>query len=402
MKPVYLAAVACLAMIPTHAAADCAFSNETPVSIISNAFDAWKAVGEAMSECGNVATEHSNEFISKQGVAFEQDPSLYQMGGVANSSIQPLLAGGLLRPLDDLVDKYGEGLTANQLITYDGQVMAIAMMVNAQHWMYRADIFEDLGLEPPETYDDVLAAAEAIRQAGVVQYPLGGTYESGWNLGEEFVNLYIGNGGTFFDDQRQPTIANETAEATLETMKALTEYMDPEYLLSNATTVIQQFQTGKIAMANLWADSAGAVNDPVASQFAGKIAVSAAPTGSVRPASTLWWDGIVFARNQSDESAEAAFQVALEGIDSDMASENAGKAIWLIDGFTPGELAQGAIKTAENGAISYPASPEMGLLHDRIGNVLALYFNGERTAQEVLADIEAEYIVSAREAGLIE
>lgn len=402
MKLKYLAAAACLAIFPTHAAADCAIENDTPVSLISNAFEAWKAVGEAMSECGNVTTEHSNEFISKQGVAFEQSPSLYQLGGVANSSIQPLLAGGLLRPLDDLVEEYGDQLSENQLITYDGQIMAVAMMINAQHWMYRADIFEELGLEPPKTYDDVLATAQAIRESGAMQYPLGGTYEAGWNLGQEFVNLYIGNGGTFFDDERQPAIANEVAVATLETMKELAEYMDPEYLLSNQTAVIQQFQNGDIAMANLWADSAGPVNDPEASQFPGQIAVSAAPMGDMRPASTLWWDGVVLARNQSDESAAAAFQVAMEGIDGEMAGENPEKAIWLIDGVTPGELAQGAIQTAEQGAITYPASPEMGLLHDRIGSQLAFYFNGDKSAEKVLADIEVEYVESAREAGFLD
>jgi multiple sugar transport system substrate-binding protein len=52
--------------------------------------------------------------------------------------------------------------------------MAVAMMVNTQHLMYRQDIFEDLGIEVPTTYDEVLIAAEAIQEAGVVDYPLGG------------------------------------------------------------------------------------------------------------------------------------------------------------------------------------------------------------------------------------
>ena len=37
-----------------------------------------------------------------------------------------------------------------------------------------------------------------------MEYPLAGTW-SGWNLGEEFVNMYLGHGGSFFelDQQRQ-------------------------------------------------------------------------------------------------------------------------------------------------------------------------------------------------------
>jgi len=44
-----------------------------------------------------------------------------------------------------------------------------------QHWMYRKDIYEDLGISVPQNYDEVLAASEKIRAAGVVDYPLGAT-----------------------------------------------------------------------------------------------------------------------------------------------------------------------------------------------------------------------------------
>ena len=385
-----------------NAWAGCAYENTVPVSLISNAFEAWKVVGEAMAECGNFNAEHSNEFILKQGAAFEQNPSLYQIGGVANSSIQPLLNGNLLRPLDDLVAEHGQHLRPGQLIRMDGKIMAIGMMINAQHLMYRTDLFADLGIAVPSTYEEVLAAADAIQQAGVVQYPLGGTYKADWNLGLEFVNLYLGNGGEFFGEGFQPAINNDAGIATLETMKRLTAYMDPEYLVSDVTYVIQQFQQGKIAMANLWADSAGAVNREGESQAAGLIGVAAAPNGSVRPASALWWDGLVFAKNMSDEAAEAAFRVAMEGIDREMVEANNDSAIWLIDGYVPGPLAAGAQATAEAGAVPYPASPALGLLLDKLGSGLAAYFTGEKDATTTLADVEADYLVAAREAGMVE
>ena len=51
----------------------------------------------------------------------------------------------------------------------------------------------------PTTYDEVIKAAKVIQNAGVVDYPLGGTFKAGWNLGEEFVNMYLGYADTFFD-----------------------------------------------------------------------------------------------------------------------------------------------------------------------------------------------------------
>ena len=31
-------------------------------------------------------------------------------------------------------------------------------MANAQHLMYRADVLKEIGVEPPKTYEDMLAA----------------------------------------------------------------------------------------------------------------------------------------------------------------------------------------------------------------------------------------------------
>ncbi len=71
------------------------------------------------------------------------------------------------------------------------------MMVNAQHLVYRADILQELGIAPPQTYDEVLAAAEKIKASGKVQYPLGGTFKAGWDLAQDFNNIFVGFGGTF-------------------------------------------------------------------------------------------------------------------------------------------------------------------------------------------------------------
>ena len=394
-------AAAALFSLSTAAWAGCGFQNDVPVKSLSAGFEAWKAVTSAMAECGNVEAELDQEFRKKQGAAFAANPALYQIGGVANSTMVPLLNDGLIRPLDDLVTKYGSHLKPNQLIKVDGQVMAIAMMVNAQHLMYRHDILSDLGIAVPTNYDEVLAAAEKIKQAGVVEYPLGGTFKTGWNLAQDFINMHLGNGGAFFGADNKPDINNEVGIASLEMMKKLSAYMDPEFLVSDSTYVQQQFQQGKIAIANLWASRAGAMNDEAESKVVGKVKMAAAPKGAVRPASTLWWDGVVFAKNMTDAQADAAFRVAMEGIDSEMVKGANDVAVWLVDGFKAGDLAVGAIETAQGGTVPYPASPQMGLMHTALGSGIAAYLTGEKDAKTTLADIEAAYTTSAKEAGLI-
>lgn len=401
MKFRTIIAAAALSLLAGQAAnAACAFENDTPVKISAAAFQAWKAMTSAMAECGNVEAELSQEFQQKQAAGMGTSPSLYAVGGVANSSLVPLINENLVRPLDDLVAKYGQELDANQLIQVDGKTMAIAMMVNAQHLMYRADILEELGIDVPTTYGQVLDAAEKIKASGKVQYPLGGSWKTTWL---EFVNMYLGYGGEFFTDDLMPAINNDKGIAALEMMKNLSAYMDPEFLVSDSTYTQQQFQQGKIAMANFWASRAGAMNDPAESQVVGKVKFASAPVpveGGI-PASTLWWDGIVIARNISDAEAENAFKVVLEGMDAEMANANAGDAIWIIKGYQPGELAEGAAATAANGAKPYPASAHMGVMQKAIANNIADYLSGRKDAAATLGDIEADYVTTAKEVGIL-
>jgi len=400
-----IALAGAFALIGSTAWGACAFQNAVPLKSLTAGFEAWKSATSAMAECGNVTAELDQEFATKQPAALAAKPALYQIGGVANETIVPLINERTIRPLDDLVARYGQNLKPNQLIRIDGKIMAVAMMVNTQHLMYRKDILDQLGIPVPTTYDEVLAAAEKIKAAGVIDYPLGGTFKAGWNLAEEFVNMQFGMGGKLVNDDGTPAVNTEAGRKSLEMLKALSAYMDPEYLTSDSTTVQQQFQQGKIAMANLWASRAGAMDDAAESQVVGKIEGATAPLAVAggAPATTLWWDGIVIAANISDEEAEAAFKVAMEGLDSEMVKAHNDDAIWLIDGFVPGRLAGGAISTATHDPVpsSYPSTTAMGLMHSALGDNLAAFFTGEKSAEETLAAVDAAYTTAAKEAGVL-
>ncbi len=398
-----LLAATLTAALAGPAAASCAFQNTLPIKTLSAGFDAWKAVTAAWAECGNVQSELDQEFRRKQPTAFAANPSLYQIGGVANNTVVPLLNAGTIRPLDAYVAKYGQGLTPNQLIKVDGKIMAIAMMVNTQHFMYRADILQELNIPVPTDWDAVLEAAAKIKASGKVQYPLGGTYKPGFDISQEFINLFLGYGGTFVKPDNTPSINSEAGVKSLNMMKALAAYMDPEILTSESTFVARQFQQGKIAMANLWATRAGSVNNPNDSQFAGKIVMAAAPAAvkGGKPATTLWWDGWVIAKNIPDADAETAFRVAMEGIDEEMVKANNNAAVWLIKGYQPSAFSAGAIASAMGGAPAYPSTSAMGLVSAAAGETVADFISGKKTAAQTLAEMEEKYLLRAREQGLV-
>ena len=129
-----------------------------------------------MTVTANATAEHKN----LQVPALTINPAEYTVAVVANNSIVPLLNDDLIRPLDDLVAKYGQDLQPNQLIKIDGKVMAIAFMGNGQHLFYRKDILEQgRRCRAAKSYEDVLAAAKAIKDKGLMDYPLGRIGQAG-------------------------------------------------------------------------------------------------------------------------------------------------------------------------------------------------------------------------------
>ncbi|WP_299932450.1 extracellular solute-binding protein [uncultured Pelagimonas sp.] len=380
------------------------------VNIIGNEFPAIQTVGAGAAECTgaevkkNLTADHKDIHVA----GMQGNPAEYTSAIVANSTLTILMNDDLVRPLDDLIAKHGAGLQKSQLITIDGKVMAVAFMANAQHLMYRKDVLAELGIEPPKTYEDMLEAAKMIREKGVMDNPIGGAYAAGWNLAQEFNNIFLGNGGSFFKEgSAEPMVNSEAGIQTLNMMKALTEYMNPDFLTHDSNATNAEYRAGNIAMLNMWGSraatqtTADGVTDEVKAghAIAGPLTVGG---GSI-PASTLWWDGWTVAKNISDEEAEATFVAMMNGIRPDLMKDDeiASQAVWLIEGYEPTDAAIGVFDAAKAGTLPYPMVPYMGLMHGAIGNELADFLQGKESAEQALTDIEAAYVTAAKEKGFL-
>ena len=380
------------------------------VRILSNDFEALRLVNTTAEECAKdgvtVTSNPTAEHKNLQVPALTINPAEYTVAVVANNSIVPLLNDDLIRPLDDLVAKYGQDLLPNQLIKIDGKVMAIAFMGNGQNLFYRKDILEKAGVEAPKSYEDVLAAAAKIKEAGLMEYPLAASVKPGWDLAAEFVNNYLGTGAEFFAaGSAELAIDNENGAKVLETMSAMTKFMDPNYQTFDATELQKEYEAGKVAIMNEWGSLAGTILDDegAAEGVVENTVLAAAPTigGGTVPAAALWWDGFSIAKNISDADAEASFVAMLHGISPETVAANSDVATWLVKGYEPGPAAVGVIANANGGARAYPMQPYMGLLHTALSNELAEFIAGKEDATQALADVKAAYDAAAKEAGFL-
>jgi ABC-type glycerol-3-phosphate transport system substrate-binding protein len=191
----------------------------------------------------------------------------------------------------------------------------------------------------------------------------------------------------------------------LNSIKSLLEYTHPDHLSHASNETQALWEAGQAAMAIMWGSRGGAVLDDEGStaEVTQNTLLSAAPTanGGSTPAATLWWDGITIAKNIPDADAEATFAALVGGLTRDMMAEHNDKAIWLIDGFTPGAAAAGVSATAAAGAKPYPMIPYVGLMHNALGSELVDFYKGSESAEDALADVEAAYRTAAKEAGFL-
>jgi alpha-glucoside transport system substrate-binding protein len=70
---------------------------------------------------------------------------------------------------------------------------------NASTVWYNVQAFEDAGVEPPETWDDLLSAADTIKASGLPAYSIAGA--DGWTLTDLFENIYLRTAGADMYDQ---------------------------------------------------------------------------------------------------------------------------------------------------------------------------------------------------------
>jgi alpha-glucoside transport system substrate-binding protein len=109
---------------------------------------------------------------------------------------------GAIQPIDDLQDAIVENF--GQAVADAGAVdgTQYGLMYKGSNkstiWYNVAD-FEEAGVDPPETWEDLNAAADTLKAAGITPYSVG--VDAGWPISDIFENIYIRTAGAEKYDQ---------------------------------------------------------------------------------------------------------------------------------------------------------------------------------------------------------
>jgi multiple sugar transport system substrate-binding protein len=192
----------------------------------------------------------------------------------------------------------------------DGTIYGLPFRGHAQVLFYRKDVFSQLGLQPPQTWDDVAADAKTIREKTQLN-PIAMYYKvgAGQNL-FIWLNQLWGSGGDIFDKDKHPIFNNEAG------VKATQQYVD--YVKNKLTNdsaltfgegeATEEMTKGRAAMFVGWSwIYENFTNKEIAApDVLNNVGVVPAPSNGAAPVSYgyIWPTGIL----QSSKNPDAAWE----------------------------------------------------------------------------------------------
>lgn len=268
-------------------------------------------------------------------------------------------------PLDDLFAQYSDEYDLDAInedmrsaMSYDGELYALPMQAQMFILAYRADIFDDLGIEPPTTFEELRQVSEQIQDAGDIEFPLALPLLASADIATAY-DAALGSLGVDYVDADTMEANFDTPEAAqaFEELKSLTPFMDPQVTTFDQPAVQQQLYNGSAAMGIMFS---GRMSDLVLeenSQFANQFAFAPPPSveeggtqysalsvdGWSIPANASSDPGRLFemiASSVSEKASEASIPAAYparNGMVTEDSSPYATAAIDAIDNAPPAE-----------------------------------------------------------------
>ncbi|WP_338532308.1 ABC transporter substrate-binding protein [Nitratireductor thuwali] len=282
-------------------------------------------VDQYEEETGNVVELDVSPFgglLEKIRNSVRAAEGTYDIVNVNSLWLSEIYSGGFLAPLGDVeadyklpegVLSYGDTTnwdTSAATFSADAALMGVPVNGNVQVLYYNTDIYEQLGLQPPKTWDDLFANAQKIQEGG--EYYGFVPRAARDSIVYNFTPYLFSHDAAFFritgPKQAEVTLNSPEGLQALETyVKIATEAGPPGPGNIAQGELIQLMATGKGAQAIAVIAAWGQLEDPNASRVVGKINAAllpAGPGGLVASSAGHWVAGIP--KNVAPEKQKAA------------------------------------------------------------------------------------------------
>jgi ABC-type glycerol-3-phosphate transport system substrate-binding protein len=195
---------------------------------------------------------------------------------------------------------------------FQGTQYAVPVDPNVQLLVYRKDLFDQKGLKPPATWDELLATAKAFHDPAKQQYGIAITASNDVQTGLYMLLTMWSYGAELVDSRGRGVLDTEAGRKGGEVFLELLKYAPPNVKSYNFADVNKAIQLGQAVMAIQWASGAKPMEDKTRSSVAGKLGYALVPK-AVRqtPMRGVWTIGI--AKNSPNQDAAWQFATWLSG-----------------------------------------------------------------------------------------
>lgn len=197
-----------------------------------------------------------------------------------------------MTPLTDYIqrDGFGEGLLPGLMEKtnyFEGEVIGIPYNLDAYGIVYRQDLFEQYGIELPNTWDEFYACLEELKEKlpeGILPYTFAG------GAPEQVGNLFLARyGGYYINSSGNYEIEVEKAAQAIEDIIKTYGYGPNNITSLSIDQANAMFLQGSAAMTECWPSFIyGAAADEAQSEIVGKWGIAAYPTDGGVPFLSCW------------------------------------------------------------------------------------------------------------------
>ncbi len=166
-------------------------------------------------------------------------------------------AGWLMDVTDRVPQDVRDGLfeAAWDVTEVNGTTYGMPWMIDQEMFFYNQDLLAQAGYDaPPTTWEEMEEMGQAMKDAGLVEYPIIWSWQQAESIITDFVVLLYGNGGKFLDENDQPVFNDERGVEVLTWMVNSIENgtTNPSSIVSDEEAVRSVFSQGKAAFAINW------------------------------------------------------------------------------------------------------------------------------------------------------
>lgn len=179
----------------------------------------------------------------------------------------------------------------------DGKVMGYPINGNMDLLVYRKDVYSELGLSVPKTWEEAVANGEKAVKSGKVRYgyvPRAQATPSGLSVTYEFMPVFYSYGGTWFKDEGKdwtPTVDSKAGVKAATVYRELAKLGPAKPQTVGQAEVISLMQGGHALQTHVVAAAASQFQDESKSQIADSVGFAEVPAGSTgtpAPTSGTW------------------------------------------------------------------------------------------------------------------